>query len=775
MFVHTLLLFISYLCIIFVDEQKYNTMKTKVLLKSFAFCLVAICSVCANAQISTNELPPSFSSSLFSTRSSDVINLPVPDVAEALHEDSLFADADIPYRVGLPLAVSYNLQNSGHWQVLGDSVRVWRLQLHAAGAKAMTVSYDKFWIPEGAKFFVYNADKTFCIGAFTSFNNKGMRESPVDFATGFVAGDNIVLEYYEPIEAETGGISVERVIYVYKNVLAAQSNVMHGVTPGTSMSCNVNINCPEGDDWQKEKRAVAAIYDGIGALCTGALINNTGNKDYFLSADHCFSSRYDAQGANQMNQLIFYWNYESPDCSNTYIYNPPSSAGAKLVANNSHSDFALLELTESVKNVNGYMPYYLGWTRSNVAAANAVGIHHPRGDIKKISVENNAVTSYDRIQNWVDGNGNIISTTQKNTHWKVVFDVGTTEGGSSGSPLMNQNHLVVGQLHGGDSGCAPITKYYGRFDVSWDYGGVATRRLKDWLDPGNTGIMQITGRGMKIVGSEYVCDNAVYSIESLPNNLAVVWECNSIDLTLLANSPYANQCTVENSGNRNLNAVLTAKIKYDGNIIATLTKTIIASYGSLSGYYRQESCIFYNVSHPAISTTDINRQTANFVHQGCMVYLTLYGINSRRVYHSGMTPDVWYYNGSTQIQFQLPLGSGGIPFYVEIGDDGSCNKRRFLFFSVSNNGNISSKSLKIVSSGAQKDITIISEQRERVQDIVNWNLEIYDTSYGNKVCDVKNLINTTYQLNTSGWIPGLYVVRAVIGDEVLTEKITVGK
>lgn len=750
-------------------------MKTKVLLKSFAFCLVAICSVCANAQISTNELPPSFSSSLFSTRSSDVINLPVPDVAEALHEDSLFADANIPYRVGLPLAVSYNLQNSGHWQVLGDSVRVWCLQLHAAGAKAMTVSYDKFWIPAGAKFFVYNADKTFCIGAFTSFNNKGMRESPVDFATGFVAGDNIVLEYYEPIGAETGVISVERVIYVYKNVLAAQSNVMHGVTPGTSMSCNVNINCPEGDDWQKEKRAVAAIYDGIGALCTGALINNTGNKDYFLSADHCFSSRYDAQGANQMNQLIFYWNYESPDCSNTYIYNPPSSAGAKLVANNSHSDFALLELMESVKDVNGYMPYYLGWTRSNVAAANAVGIHHPRGDIKKISVENNAVTSYDRIQNWVDGNGNIISTTQKNTHWKVVFDVGTTEGGSSGSPLMNQNHLVVGQLHGGDSGCAPITKYYGRFDVSWDYGGVATRRLKDWLDPGNTGIMQIAGRGMKIVGSEYVCDNAVYSIESLPNNLAVVWECNSTDLTLLANSPYANQCTVENSGNRNLNAVLTAKIKYDGNIIATLTKTIIASYGSLSGYYRQESCIFYNVSHPAISTTDINRQTANFVHQGCMVYLTLYGINSRRVYHSGMTPDVWYYNGSTQIQFQLPLGSGGIPFYVEIGDDGSCNKRRFLFFSVSNNGNISSKSLKIVSSGAQKDITIISEQRERVQDIVNWNLEIYDTSYGNKVCDVKNLVNTTYQLNTSGWTPGLYVVRAVIGDEVLTEKITVGK
>ena len=82
-------------------------MKTKALLKSFALCLIAIFTISAHAQISTNELPPSFSSALFSVRSGDVINLPIPDVAEALHEDSLFADADIPYRVGLPLAVSY--------------------------------------------------------------------------------------------------------------------------------------------------------------------------------------------------------------------------------------------------------------------------------------------------------------------------------------------------------------------------------------------------------------------------------------------------------------------------------------------------------------------------------------------------------------------------------------------------------------------------------------------------------------------------------------------
>ena len=745
-------------------------MKTKALLKSFAFCLIAICSVCANAQISTNELPPSFSSSLFSTRSSDVINLPVPDVAEALHEDSLFADADIPYRVGLPLAVSYNLQNSGHWQVLGDSVRVWRLQLHAAGAKAMTVSYDKFWIPAGAKFFVYNADKTFCIGAFTSFNNKGMRESPVDFATGFVAGDNIVLEYYEPIGAEIGVISVERVIYVYKNVLAAQSNVMHGVTPGTSMSCNVNLNCPEGDDWQKEKRAVAAIYDGIGALCTGALINNTGNKDYFLSADHCFSSRYDAQGANQMNQLIFYWNYESPDCSNTYIYNPPSSAGAKLVANNSHSDFALLELTESVKNVNGYMPYYLGWTRSNVAAANAVGIHHPRGDIKKISVENNAVTSYDRIQNWVDGNGNIISTTQKNTHWKVVFDVGTTEGGSSGSPLMNQNHLVVGQLHGGDSGCAPVTKYYGRFDVSWDYGSVAARRLKDWLDPDNTGVIQLEARDLSpiINGPSFINENSAYfTISNMPQNARVKkWS--------LSNMPSGHLGVGAHSDNSILYYQKYVTDHYDTQLIAEIilsdSTTIFASKDI--SVERQDGQIMGSLDGTPIISYSQSRYVASRAFHTLVLKISR-GLQIDLDTSTGSSSEANYsYDSKNRIlYFSLAPITTGAPFRFKISGENSCYNDRVIIFFVINSYlmNISDISETI------KEISLVSNLKERSHVVPNWNMEVYNVSYATKVLDVKNLKTFTYQLNTLGWEPGIYLVRAVIGNDVLTEKITVGK
>ena len=745
-------------------------MKTKALLKSFALCLIAIFTVSAHAQISTNELPPSFSSSLFSIRSGDVINLPIPDVAEALHEDSLFADADIPYRVGLPLAVSYNLHNSGHWQSVGDSMRVWRLQLHASGAKAMTVSYDKFWIPEGAKFFVYNADKTFCIGAFTSFNNKGTRENPVDFATGFVAGEDIVLEYYEPIGVETGIVSVERVIYVYKNVLATQSNVMSGVLPGISMSCNVNINCSEGASWQKEKRAVAAIYNGNGALCTGALINNTENKDYFLSADHCFYGRYDAQGANQMNQLIFYWNYESPDCSNTYIYNPPSSAGAKLVANNSHSDFALLELTESVKNVTGYMPYYLGWTRSNIAATNAVGIHHPRGDIKKISVENDAVTSYGKSQNWVDKNGNIISTTQKNTHWKVVFDVGTTEGGSSGSPLMNQNHLVVGQLHGGDFGCAPITKYYGRFDVSWNYGSVATRRLKDWLDPDNTGMAQLEARDLSpiINGPSFINANSAYfSISNMPRNARVKnWSLSNMPSGHLGVGAHSDNSILyyQKYVTDHYDTKLTAEIILSDSTTMFISKDISVE--------QQDGQIMGNLDGtPIISYSQSRYVTSRASHTLVLNISRGLRINLDTSTGSASEANYSYDSKNRILYFSLAPITTGAPFRFKVSGENSCYNDKVIIFFVINSYlmNISDISETI------KEISLVSDLKERSHVVSNWNIEVYNTSYAAKVLDIRNLKAFTYQLNTSGWAPGIYVVRAVIDGEVFTEKITVGK
>ena len=67
--------------------------------------------------------------------------------------------------------------------------------------------------------------------------------------------------------------------------------------------------------------------------------------------------------------------------------------------------------------------------------------------------------------------------------WHISnWEDGTTEPGSSGSPLFNQDGRVIGQLYGGTANCSNnIDDYYGRFDVSWASGGAANVRLSpDW-------------------------------------------------------------------------------------------------------------------------------------------------------------------------------------------------------------------------------------------------------------------------------------------------------
>jgi hypothetical protein len=153
-----------------------------------------------------------------------------------------------------------------------------------------------------------------------------------------------------------------------------------------------------------------------------------------------------------------------------------------LRANWSTSDFTLLELDEMPDPAFGVT--YAGWYRGDALATSAVGIHHPSTDEKSISFENAAVrlTSYTSTVEPGDG-----------THLRVIdWDLGTTEGGSSGSPLFDSEHRVVGQLHGGYAACGNNeSDWYGWLNRSWTGGGTRATRLVDWLDPAGTGVMAV--------------------------------------------------------------------------------------------------------------------------------------------------------------------------------------------------------------------------------------------------------------------------------------------
>ena len=377
-------------------------------------------------------------------------------------------------------------------------------------------------MPEEAKFFVYNQNKRHHIGAFTNLNNKGTKDAVEGFATGLVYGNTIILEYYLPKNcSEKAIISISGIVHGYRYIMQEYG---YGNVPGNnpnigfnqSGNCQVNINCLEGDNWQNEKHAVALILMG-NSVCTGSLINNTNNDNYpyFLTANHCLlygngnnGNNGDAINNPNLNHWTFYWDYELPPNSNDCNYNNStpleplafSTAGAQILANNPESDFALLELTEDPKyfsnHTPSFIPYYLGWDRTGNSGTGGVGIHHPRGDVKKISTHNITPPTNSNCLNGYLNGIYLANSSFWRINWMATSNGhSVTEGGSSGSPLLNNNHRVIGQLFGAgscsDTNCNDPSKdiaNYGKFSVSWT-GNNATdnrRRLRDWLDTNNT-------------------------------------------------------------------------------------------------------------------------------------------------------------------------------------------------------------------------------------------------------------------------------------------------
>lgn len=390
---------------------------------------------------------------------------------------------------------NFSLTNSGKWKNLANGDRLWTIRIHSKNALATNALFSNFYLPKGAKLFLYSEDKEQVIGAFTSKNNHSSKE----FSTELLHGETFIVEYYEPKKVATqGSFTIEGVSHVFRDYtykrLIEQEVAINGF--GSSGSCEVNVNCsPEGDNWQDEKRGVARIYvvsGGSGGWCTGSLVNNTAQDctPYFLTAYHCGGSA----SASDINQWIFYFNFEATGCPNpsTSPTTTQTVTGAQVRASSNNggsasSDFLLLEFNQTIPA--SYNVYYNGWDRQNTPATSGVGIHHPAGDIKKISTYSTALTT----GGWA---GSSLPS-----HWDVTWVSTTngnavTEGGSSGSPLFNSNGLLVGTLTGGPSHCMATnrTDRYGKMSYHWQFGTPNNRRLDVWLDPTNSGVNTLVGK-----------------------------------------------------------------------------------------------------------------------------------------------------------------------------------------------------------------------------------------------------------------------------------------
>ncbi|WP_343635114.1 T9SS type A sorting domain-containing protein [Fluviicola sp.] len=377
-------------------------------------------------------------------------------------------------RFGKELPVNINFMTTAEIKTLPNGTVVRQLKIKSPGALSLNLIFDAFQLSENARLYLSDGDKKEFIGAHTSLNNN---ENHV-LGTELIHDDVVVIELQEPAnEAGTSQLHIGTVVHGYFDL---ESEVK---ALGSSGNCEYDVNCPIGAGWENQRNAVAMMVNG-GGFCTGSLINNTSGTiiPYFLSANHCgttpaswvFRFRWERTAANAICATANNTSNNGPTTMNIN--------GGTLRANYSPSDFTLTELNSAPNPAWGV--YYNGFNATNVPATSAVGIHHPAGDIKKISFENTPLIS------------TTFGPSPADSHWGVTsWDNGVTEGGSSGSPLFDQNHRTVGQLHGGASICggSSLSDEYGKLYTSWLGGGTSASQLKFWLDPSNTGTLTLDG------------------------------------------------------------------------------------------------------------------------------------------------------------------------------------------------------------------------------------------------------------------------------------------
>ncbi|MCF8246292.1 MAG: proprotein convertase P-domain-containing protein [Saprospiraceae bacterium] len=419
-------------------------------------------------------------------------------------------------RFAEPIEVSINPVTNGHWEQLANGNALWRLRIRSGGAKSLNLGFTKYLMPAGGSLILYSPDYQTVMGPFTPADN----EEHEQLWTPILPGEELVVEVQLPAHSQSA-LQLE-LKYVNHDFV--------GFAEMASGSCNLDVICGGADGWaivdqyRDIIQSVAVISTGGTTFCTGFLVNNARQDctPYFMTANHCGIT------GGQAPSLVTYWNFFNSTCrqpgspgsgNNGNGQLNDFNTGSVLRATGSNSDFTLVELDDPVSETAD--AFFAGWSAEDFAPTDTViGIHHPSTDEKRISFEFQPTFIADYNSTTPNPNG---------THLTILdWDVGTTEGGSSGSPLYNRKKQVVGQLHGGAAACGNnLQDSYGWFHISWEGGGMPNNSLKPWLDPDNTGVIVLDGRSALqcsyfVAGSPAnislcVPADAVYEITVSPN------------------------------------------------------------------------------------------------------------------------------------------------------------------------------------------------------------------------------------------------------------------
>ncbi|HZZ95010.1 MAG TPA: serine protease [Usitatibacter sp.] len=388
------------------------------------------------------------------------------------------------------------------WFATADGGRATHLRVTSAGALALRVALALRGLPRGAELRVSALDGTPVTSPLDAATIEASAKLQGVFWTPVTEGDTQLIELWLPAGAAgEPSIAVESV----SHLVAAPSHLFKSTGPGSAQACEENVVCVASVNpaLARAANAVAKLLyteNGVTYLCSGTLVSDgdaSSQVPYLLSAAHCIDS--DAAAAT----LNTFWFYQASSCNGkdaaTY---KQLTGGAALLFSDATTDVALVRLRD--RPPEG--AWFAGWDATPLAAgAPIVALHHPSGDVKKVS-----------LGQALDPVG-----TAPGSYSTAAWTSGSTEPGSSGSGLFTfdgHEFVLRGALRGGSASCGnsgqladPANRdYFSRLDIAgatlakWlsaplspldDYGGL-------WFDPAEP------GWGLSIVQS---ADNHVFA------------------------------------------------------------------------------------------------------------------------------------------------------------------------------------------------------------------------------------------------------------------------
>jgi V8-like Glu-specific endopeptidase len=351
-------------------------------------------------------------------------------------------------RVGLVKPVGFQLSFPSLDSVerTADGGMVWTGAVESRGATALRLHFTNFDLPDNTVLYIYGLNGE----AFGPYTGLGYTNSG-DFWSHTITGPMayVQVRHFGPIsEKDLRSISfnIESAGYLSEKFLIP---FYQPKTPEFEGISGAMAHCPDNEDCVEDaschnasavadaKKAVAYMEWVSGAwiyMCTGGLIadSDAGTQiPYFLTANHCISRNKAA------SSLECYFGYATSNCGGN-CGDPgsfPRTIGATVMDSSSNGDHSLLQLSQNPPSGS----VFLGWDTTPIANANGTKLYrisHPSGMPQAYS-QHDVDDTFGYCQGLPIG--------------EFIYSqdiVGATEGGSSGSPVVNGAGQIVGQLYG---------------------------------------------------------------------------------------------------------------------------------------------------------------------------------------------------------------------------------------------------------------------------------------------------------------------------------------